>query len=159
MTATCSPASSRCDDEPASNEYIRTAIVSDLWPHARSFCWQIFAEIDEDSSGAIERAELEDWWHANSTNAELLKKFETAFDELERRSQCIGISLEEFKRAVVAVAADHWLPRTDPETGLQYYYHQLTHEVRDVDPGGEDYEECVRQFFEEAGLQRTVVEL
>ena len=135
------------------------AIVSDLWPHVRSFCWQIFAEIDEDSSGAIERAELEDWWHANSTNAELLKKFETAFDELERPSQCIGISLDEFKRAVVAVAADHWLPRTDPETGLQVYYHQLTHEVRDEDPGGKDYEECVRQFFEEAGLRRTVVEL
>ena len=46
-----------------------------------------------------------------------------------------------------------------PETGLQVYYHQLTHEVREEDPGGKDYEECVRQCFEEAGLRRTVVEL
>ena len=120
---------------------------------------QIFAEIDADGSGAVELAELEDWWHANNGDAALLQKFETAFGELERQSQCIGIDLKEFTKAVVAVAADNWLPRTDPETGLRFYFHQLTHEVREEDPGGADYHECVRLFLEEAGVRRTIVEL
>ena len=88
---------------------------------------EIFAEIDADRSGFVELAELEGWWHQNRGDEGLLQKFELAFRTVQDRQRTVGLSSEQFKKVIVAVAADNWMRRVD-ESGRPFVYNRITHE-------------------------------
>ena len=96
---------------------------------------EIFDEIDADRSGFVELAELEGWWRQNRGDEGLLQKFELAFRTVQDRQRTVGLSSEQFKKVIVAVAADNWMRRVD-ESGRPFVYNRITHEKRWKDPGG-----------------------
>ena len=96
---------------------------------------EIFAEIDADRSGFVELAELEGWWRQNRGDEGLLQKFELAFRTVQDQQRTVGLSSEQFKKVIVAVAADNWMRRVD-ESGRPFVYNRITHEKRWKDPGG-----------------------
>ena len=102
---------------------------------------EIFAEIDADRSGFVELAELEGWWHQNRGDEGLLQKFELAFRTVQDRQRTVGLSSEQFKKVIVAVAADNWMRRVD-ESGRPFVYNRITHEKRWKDPGGKWATRC-----------------
>ena len=65
-----------------------------------------------------------------------MQKFELAFRTVQDRQRTVGLSSEQFKKVIVAVAADNWMRRVD-ESGRPFVYNRITHEKkRWKDPGG-----------------------
>ena len=54
---------------------------------------------------------------------------------MQDRQRTVGLSSEQFKKVIVAVAADNWMRRVD-ESGRPFVYNRITHEKRWKDPGG-----------------------
>ena len=57
----------------------------------------------------------------------MLQKFELAFRTVQDRQRTVGLSSEQFKKVIVAVAADNWMRRVD-ESGRPFVYNRITHE-------------------------------
>jgi hypothetical protein len=115
----------------------------------------IFAEIDVDGSGQLSIEEFSAWWTqvgGDASQATLFREGFTTFGVHE------GVSLQEFKVVIAAVAANDWLEKNHPTRG-SYWWNQRTGESSWTDPGGKENEEqCVQEWLQRVGPRSGATE-
>jgi hypothetical protein len=118
----------------------------------------IFSEIDTNRSGQLEIEEFTSWWRANGGDPSQTQLFEECFELVGADDGISGVSLDEFKKVIGAVAANDWLEKYSAEQERPYWWNQKTGESTWVDPGGpERVDEYVQEWLEHVGVMRIEV--
>jgi hypothetical protein len=94
--------------------------------------------------------EFEHWWRKHGGDASLVPVFQSCFEVVENRSGHsaeAGVNLAEFEEVIVAVAADGWVERPNPQTGEREWENQKTKETSQVDPVGTSQAVYLEEFL------------
>jgi Ca2+-binding EF-hand superfamily protein len=114
---------------------------------------EIFDEIDENGSGEIDFEEFADWWERNGGSQVSLAMAQEAFGLIEMRDGMRGLSFDELKEVVIAIASDDWEEAFDQATGRKYFIDPHSKSTTWLVPGVE----IVGPFLERVGITRNGV--
>jgi hypothetical protein len=80
--------------------------------------------------------------------------FEQCLETIGADDGVPGVSLLEFKKVIVAVAANDWLQMRSEAYNRWYWWNQRTGESSWTDPGGPDQvEACVQEWLQRSGVE------